>query len=148
MENIHVMNTLRVLQSADVIKARISGEFSSIHGLSMNEFLLMLHLDQAPLNRLSRVELAKRMHLSASTVTRMAAPMEKVGLLDRQAHERDARSTFVVLTETGRTRLNEARETFAKHAGYIFGDRWSAEELDRFSGLLHRLVAGSSASLT
>ena len=148
MDTLQVTSALRLLQSADEIRARLSGEFSSIHGLSVNEFFLMSHLERAERHRLPRVELAKRMYLSASTVTRMAATMEKIGLLSREAHPRDARSTFVVLTPTGQTKLGEARATLAKHAGYVFGDRWTDEELQTLSTLLHRLVAGTTANLT
>lgn len=148
MSDISTINALRLLQSADELRARLSGEFSAVHGLSVNEFFLMMHLERARLNRLSRVELARRMHVSASTVTRMAAPMEKLGLLARQVDERDARLAFVVLTEAGETRLREALETFAKQAGYTFQDRWERRELEQLSELLSRLVAGSAANLT
>lgn len=77
METLCFKNTLHFLQSADQIKARLSGDFASVHGLSVNEVFFLMHLEQAPLYRLSRVELAKRMFVSASTITRMAAPMEK-----------------------------------------------------------------------
>ncbi|MEM1286615.1 MAG: MarR family transcriptional regulator [Pseudomonadota bacterium] len=148
MTEICTTNALRLLQAADELKARLAGEFSSVHGLSVNEFFLLMHLEKASLNRLSRVELAKRMHVSASTVTRMAAPMEKLGLLGRQVDERDARLAFVVLTEAGKTKLDETLATFAKQAGYAFQNRWDEDELEQFSQLLHRLVAGSVASLT
>lgn len=148
MTDTHSTNALRLLQAADVFKAELSGEFSSVHGLSVNEFMLMLHLDTAPMHRLARVELAKRMHVNASTITRMVAPMEKIGLLDRQTHERDARLSFVVLTKTGRTRLSEARDTFTKRAEKVFDDRWDKAELDQLSAMLHRLTAGSTTTLT
>ena len=148
MKNLQITNALRLLQSADQLKARLAGEFSAIHGVSVNEFFLLSHLEKAPRHRLARVELAKRMHISASTVTRMAAPMEKIGLVDREADERDARLAFMVLTEAGKTRLEEAKATFAKQAGYVFEDRWTREELEQLSSLLSRLVAGSPANLT
>ncbi len=141
MTNLCATNVIRILQSADKIRARLSGEFSSVHGLSVGEFLLMKHLEKPARHRLSRVELAKRMHISASTVTRMAAPLEKLGLLDREADVRDARLAFVVLTDTGLQRLSEAQATFEKQCGYVFQDRWHKEELEGFSNLLHRLVA-------
>jgi len=148
MEDLCLKNTLRLLQSADQIRARLSGDFSSVHGLSVNEVFLLMHLEQAPLHRLSRVELAKRMHVSASTVTRMAAPLEKIGVVSRQADSRDARLAFVVLTETGLERVGEVRVTFAKQAGYVFRDRWTDEELEQLSGLLHRLIADAPGDLT
>lgn len=140
MDDLKISNALGVLRAADGIRARVSGEFSSIHGISVNEFLLMRHLDSAPLQRLARVDLAKRMHVNASTVTRMVAPMEKIGLLERQAHERDARLSFVALTDAGRTRLEEARATFAKQAGYVFGEEWTEGELADLSEMLARIA--------
>jgi len=148
MNDLNLVNALRLLQSAEEVKARISGEFSSVHGLSVAEFFLLMQLERASLHRLSRVELARRMHLSASTVTRMAAPMEKLGLVTRKSDERDARLAFVVLTKAGRKKVNEARATFAKQAAYLFQDRWSADESEQLSALLHRFVADSPGNLT
>ncbi|WP_424968366.1 MarR family winged helix-turn-helix transcriptional regulator [Dinoroseobacter sp. S375] len=142
MTEIPTINALRLLQAADAVRAGLAGEFSAAHGLSVNEFFMLLHLERAARHRLPRVELAKRMHVSASTITRMVAPLEKIGLLGRDADERDARLVFVVLTETGQARLAEAQTTFAKRAGYLFQDRWSPAELDRFAGLLQRLLSG------
>jgi DNA-binding MarR family transcriptional regulator len=148
MENLCLKNTLRLLQSADQIKARLAGEFASVHGISVNEVFLLMHLEKAPLHRLARVELAKRMHLTASTITRMVAPMEKIGLVSRQADARDARLAFVVLTEAGLEKVEEARATFAKQATYVFRDRWTEADLDQFSELLHRLTADTPGDLT
>ncbi len=148
MTDLKMINALRLLQSADEFRARLSGELSAVHGISVNEFFLLMQLEKAPKQRLSRVELAKRMHVSASTVTRMVAPMEKIGMVDREVDQRDARLAFVVLTDAGRERLAEAKPTFAKQASYVFQDRWTEEELQQFSDLLFRLVAGTPANLT
>jgi len=148
MSDIFSTPVLRLLQSGDAIKARLAGEFSAVHGLSVNEMFLLMQLEQASLHRLSRVELARRLHMSASTVTRMATPMEKIGLVKRQADERDARLAFVALTEAGLTKVQEARATFAKQASYVFRDRWTSEDVAVLSDLLGRLVADAPGSLT
>ena len=148
MTNLDVTNTLRLLQSADEIRARLSGGFGAIHGVSVNEFLLLKQLERAAENKLPRVELAKRMHVSASTVTRMVAPMEKIGLVDREPGARDARMALVVLTPAGKTKLHEAEATFLRNAEQLFEDRWTDEERQTFAELLNRLVAGSPANLT
>jgi len=148
MTSLQTTNALRLLQSADEFQARLSGEFAAVHGLSVNEFFLLMHLERATNRRLSRVDLARRMHVSASTVTRMVAPMEKIGIVAREIDAHDARFAFVVITKAGRTRLSEARATFEKQAGYLFQDRWKDAELEQLSGLLHRLVAGSLSNLT
>ena len=147
MTDLHTTNALRLLQVADDFRAGLAGEFSAVHGISVNEFLLMLHLERAAANRLSRVELAKRMHVSASTITRMAAPMEKIGLLDRKVDDRDARLVFVVATPAGQQKLSEALATFAKRAGYLFENRWDEGEADRFGTMLRRLMTGTGDTL-
>ena len=146
MDEIFSKNALRLLLAADGFQARLAGEFSAVHGISVNEFLLLLHLESAAKHRLPRGELAKRMHVSASTITRMVAPMEKIGLVERHADLRDARLAFVVLAEAGRDRLTEARATFAKQAGYLFDDRWDPAEIETLASLLHRFIAGSSTA--
>ena len=148
MSDFHLAPVLRLLQSGDALRARLAGEFSAVHGLSVNEMFLLMQLEQAAKHRLSRVELARRLHMSASTVTRMAAPMEKLGLVGRQADERDARLAFVVLTKAGLQKVADARETFADQAAMVFRDRWAKEDIEQLSELLGRLVTDAPGSLT
>ena len=147
MADLHTTNALRLLQVADDFRAGLSGELSAVHGISVNEFLLLLHLERSAANRLPRVDLARRIHVSASTITRMAAPMEKVGLIDREIDERDSRLVFVVATNAGRAKLSEALSTFSKRAGSLFGDRCEDEEMDQFATMLRRLMAGTGDTL-
>ena len=148
MTSCRTTSALRLLQAADEFRAGLAGEFSAVHGISVNEFLLLLHLERTVSHRLPRVDLAKRMHVSASTITRMAAPMEKIGLLARDADDRDARLVFVVITDAGREKLSEALATFTKRAGYLFDDRWSDDEVEQFSVMLRRVAPGAAGTLT
>jgi DNA-binding MarR family transcriptional regulator len=147
-DQLNVDNCLRLLQCAEDIRARLSGEFSAVHGLSVNEFFLLMQLERASMHRLSRVELARRMYVSASTVTRMATPMEKLGLLARESDPRDARLAFVVLTKAGARKVREARTTFAKQSSNVFRDRWTDAEKQQLGSLLDRIVADAPGSLT
>jgi DNA-binding MarR family transcriptional regulator len=110
-----------------------------VHGLGLKEALFLMHLRQAPMLRLTRVDLAKRLHISASTVTRMAVPMEKLGLVARQPDPRDARLAYVVLTETGLAVVTDARATFERLATEVFRDRWTEQEIASLAALLGRL---------
>jgi len=148
MTDLNTTSALRLLQAADAFRAGLAGEFSAVHGISVNEFLLLLHLERSASGRLPRVDLGKRMHVSASTITRMTSPMEKIGLVARDSDPRDARLSFVVLTDTGREKLSEVLPTFAKRAGYLFADRCSAEEVEDFSAMLRRMVPEAMGTLT
>ena len=99
---------------------RFDQVLGSVHGLGFTDFVVMLELFHAPAKRLRRVELAERVGMSASGVTRVLAPLEKVGLVMRLSDPRDARVGFAVLTPVGEERIAEAIETADGVArGYI-----------------------------
>ena len=138
---------INLLRAQALIQERFSGELGSVHGLALNEALLLMHLEKAPLRRLTRVDLAKRLHASPSTVTRMAAPMEKIGLVARQVDPRDARLAYVVLTEAGLTLVGDVRKTLERRSAELFRDRWSDAEVASLAKLLGRLTAGELGDL-
>ncbi|KLK91558.1 hypothetical protein AA309_19370 [Microvirga vignae] len=132
---------LNLLRANALMEERLAGELASVHGIDINEAMLLMHLARAPLNRLSRIDLAKRLHLSASTVTRMTAPMEKTGLVTRQPDPRDARLAYVVLTKAGLKLVADVRTTLESRSADFFRDRWTSEEISILAGFLARLTA-------
>ena len=63
---------LRLMRAQSFVEARVDPGLGAVHGLSLREFMFLMQLDQAPLNRLRRVDVANRLNVSQSTVTRMA----------------------------------------------------------------------------
>jgi DNA-binding MarR family transcriptional regulator len=84
---------------------------SSVHGLSFSDFTMLYKLQQAPEQKLRRIDLAERMGLTASGVTRSLLPMEKLGWVTRESDARDARVAYAVLTPEGATLLDNAMLT-------------------------------------
>lgn len=82
----------------------------SLGGLSFNEFAILYHLSQAPEEKMPRINLAEKIGLTASGVTRLLAPMEKIGLIRREPNALDARVSFVTLAPGGKRKLEEATE--------------------------------------
>lgn len=130
----------RMLRATALIEERFSAGLSAIHGLSLRETLLLLHVQAAPGGRLSRVDLAKRLHVSPSTATRMAKPLEKIGVVGREPDPRDARLAYVVLTEAGETLLNDAKATLQRQCADLFKDRWEEDHIGALSALVGRLT--------
>jgi DNA-binding MarR family transcriptional regulator len=91
----------------------------SAHGISYSEFIVLLHLDRAPEKSMRRIDLAEKVALSASGVTRMLKPMEKIGLVTKEANARDARVSLVKLTDAGMRIVNEAKASLEYTAGNI-----------------------------
>jgi DNA-binding MarR family transcriptional regulator len=138
---------LALLRAHARIEERFGNALGSIHGLALKELLLLMHLDGAPKARLSRIELARRLHVSASTVTRMTQPLEKRRMVGRQADPRDARLAYVVLTPAGQRLVKDARATFERASENLFRDRWSRHETASLGELLGRLTAGLPGEL-
>jgi len=131
---------LRLFQAHARLEERFASGLGAVHGLSLKDTLLLMYVAHAEGGRLSRIELAKRLSVSPSTVTRTTAPLEKRGLLGREANQRDARYAYVVLTKAGRRAVADAEATMARLADDAFRDRWSAAEIKSLSSLLSWLV--------
>lgn len=80
-------------------------------GLGMNDFMILFYLNQTPEEKMRRIDLAKKMGLTASGITRLLLPMEKIGLVRREGSELDARIKYVKLAPGGKRLLNESLET-------------------------------------
>lgn len=138
---------LGIFRSNAYLEERFTGTLSAVHGIALKELLLMLYVQRAPGSKLSRVDLAKRLHVNPSTVTRMTLPLEKIGLLAREADARDARLAYVKLTPSGEVRLNESIATLERMAADAFRDRWSDDDIQALDALLQRIVSGSPGQL-
>ena len=115
------------------INAILSRRFDrlSVHGISFNDFMILYLLSQHSDEKMRRVDLAEKIGLTSSGVTRMLVPMEKTGLVKREASQRDARVSYVMLTPAGRLVFEEALVT----AGYLSQEIISAEKIKKTIGL-------------
>jgi DNA-binding MarR family transcriptional regulator len=90
-----------------------------MHGISFTEFLVMYQLSKSPANTLRRIDLAERIGLSASGITRLLIPMEKIGLVKKEENPRDARVSLVRLSKAGAQLLEDASVSFGYSADSI-----------------------------
>ncbi len=148
MSNSSFSAVLHLLRAHSRLEEKFTGPLGSVHGLALNEVLLLMHLERAPMQRLSRIDLAKRLSVSASTVTRMAAPLEKLRLVSREADARDARLSYVVLTKAGVRLVTDARQTLEQLSAEVFKDRWTETEIQQLDKLLSRMTASQPGDLS
>ncbi|MEU6776886.1 MarR family transcriptional regulator [Streptomyces sp. NPDC046759] len=131
---------LRLVRAQAALVRRLDSRLSGLHGASLADFTLLLRLEQAPGGRMRRVDLAEALGLTASGVTRGLAPLERIGLVTREADARDARVAHAALTATGRRRLRDMLATAEETAGEIFAaPGWSGDDIALLSSLLTRL---------
>ncbi|MDD3144582.1 MAG: MarR family winged helix-turn-helix transcriptional regulator [Candidatus Gracilibacteria bacterium] len=77
-------------------------------GLGLNDFIVLYHLNSAEGNKLRRIDLADKVGLTASGITRLLLPMEKIGLVSKETNVSDARVSFVLLAPGGKNLLVDA----------------------------------------
>ena len=103
--------SLKVFVNLSKILTENSRRFNGgLDGIGFNEFVILLHLSQSPENKIRRIDLAEKMGLTASGVTRILAPMEKIGLIQKEANARDARVSYVAISSSGKRNLAETLE--------------------------------------
>lgn len=106
-----ISNTLKLFLNLTMTQAVIARRFDarlSLHSISLNDFMILLHLSRAPEQKLRRIDLAEKVGLSASAITRKLAPLEKIGMVKRESDARDARVSYVKLAQGGKRILEDA----------------------------------------
>ena len=111
----------------------------SFHGISLTEFLVMHHLSNAPNKTMRRIDLAHRAGLTASGVTRLLLPMEKIKLIEKETNPRDARVSLVRLSSTGARVLAEASVSFEQSCQALMQSLSGQEQAD-FLQLTEKLL--------
>ena len=130
---------VRLLRGNAAVTRALNAELVANHGLTLNDYEALLHLSRAEGRRMRRVDLAQRLILTASGVTRLLDGLERAGYVDRDACAGDRRVTYAVLTDSGLEKLRQASETHIVDIRSYFESRFSAHELDQLVSLLDRL---------
>src|ERR1700733_2787623 len=109
-------------------ETRTDAELGAVHGLGLSDFAALHHLAEAPGGRLRRIDLARRLALTPSGVTRLLGPLERRGIVTREQDGNDARATYAALSASGEELVKDATVTVAAIAEGILG---SLGERDR-----------------
>jgi DNA-binding MarR family transcriptional regulator len=132
------LDTLFDLSLARTQLARDVDHPLSTHGISLADLAILRELRREPAQKLRRSELAQRLGITPSGIARQVAPLERIGLVARESHDRDARLALVVLTDTGAQIVDDALQTAEAAADRALAARWSDPERERLSKLLSR----------
>jgi len=133
----------RLLRAHQQLTRELSAQLVTDHGLTINDYEALLQLSRADEHGLKRVDLAERLMLTPSGVTRLLDGLERDGWVRKGECESDARITYAVLTEEGRERLESAGRSHLRQIRAIFEGRFSDEELEALIDLLGRLPGAS-----
>ena len=136
---------VELLRAHAALTRELNAQLVARHGLTLNDYEVLLHLAHAPGRRLRRVDLVERVLLTPSGITRLLEGLQRLGLVERRACDVDGRVAYAELTDAGYERLREAAGTHVAGVRSLFGDRYSDEELATLADLLGRLTRNDPA---
>jgi DNA-binding MarR family transcriptional regulator len=99
---------------------RLDEDLRAEHGISLPEYDALLQIAQAPERRLRMSQLAGRVLLSKSGVTRLVDRLVADGLVERTQCSSDARGAEAALTADGLARLRSAAPTHLRGVDAYF----------------------------
>ena len=118
----------------------LEAELVAEHDLPLPSYDVLVQLSESPDRRLRMTELADRVLLSRSGLTRLVDRLAREGLVERQSCPSDARGTLAALTETGLQRLRDAWPTHLRGVAEHVTDKLTADEVTQLTSLLAKLV--------
>ena len=130
---------VRLLRAHACVVRGLDRELAATHGLTINDYEVMLRLSRADDRMMRRVDLAQQVLLTPSGITRLLDGLQRGGYVEKASCASDARVVYARLTDLGVEKLDAAsRDHFASITD-LFGERFSAEELEMLREFLERL---------
>jgi DNA-binding MarR family transcriptional regulator len=135
----------RLLRAHAALTRELNAELVAEHELTINDFEALLHLSRADGGAMRRVDLAGRLLLTPSGVTRLLDGLERARLVEKGACSTDLRVTYAVITSDGRERLECAASSHLSAVRSAFEERFAERELATLRDLLGRLPGADSS---
>ena len=111
-------------------------ELRAAHQLTWAEYDVLLRLAKATGRTLTMSELARRIMISPSGLTRVVDGLEKRGLVKRIRSDDDARVVSASLTADGRDRVRKAAQTHLRGVRQHFTGRLTESQLRALASAL------------
>lgn len=122
------------------IRRQLERELQAEQSLGLGEYEVLLLLARADNRQLRMSDLADRLVLSRSGVTRLVDRLEAESLVERTSCDTDRRGSWATLTKAGHERLRRAAPTHLRGVGEHFLDRIPPDELDALQRTLDRVL--------
>ncbi|HEX3622419.1 MAG TPA: MarR family transcriptional regulator [Acidimicrobiales bacterium] len=131
------------LRASIRLMERLDAELE-VHGISLADYEILVHLSAEPAGELRMTELAARTLVSRSGLTRRLDRLGQAGLVVRRICPTDRRGVLAVLTAAGRARLEEAAPTHVDGVRRHFVSQLRRQELSELAQALDAVVESST----
>jgi DNA-binding MarR family transcriptional regulator len=133
------------LRAHAAVTRRLEAELHAARSLSLADYDALVQLAVADDRRLRMSELADRVVLSRSGVSRMVDRLEASGLVVRRACPTDARGSWAELTPAGLDRLREAAPVHLRGVDTYFLSRIAEEDREGLVRALEAVVRAAAS---
>lgn len=128
-DDVRVLAWRALARAHAVLGAALDAALEERSGVPLLTYDVLSYLAEADGQRLRMQEVAERLPLTPSGLTRLIDRMEEAGLVRRQVCSSDRRGTYAVLTPAGRRTLRRAGEVHVRILEERLVARLSAHEL-------------------
>jgi DNA-binding MarR family transcriptional regulator len=135
------------LYAYSTVVPELDRELRAAQGLGLNQFEVLTWVAQAGAGGLRMSDLASRVVLSPSGVTRAVDQLERKGLVERCVFEGDKRGYVATLTAQGRALLRRATVVHLRGVREHFLKHLSSTDLERLATALEGVVAGEGSHI-
>jgi DNA-binding MarR family transcriptional regulator len=129
----------RLLRAHASATRALNAQLLAEHGLTVNDYEALYVLSRSDDRRLKPVELAQRLLLTPSGITRLLDGLEQSALVARAPCPVDRRVLYAQLTEAGAAKLEAASCSHVGSIRSLFEENMSAEEIDHLVDVLGKV---------
>jgi DNA-binding MarR family transcriptional regulator len=122
----------------------INREMLEADVIPLHWYDVLIELYEAPERRLRLSELARKVVLSKSGLTRLVDKLADAGLLARQSSPEDGRGAYAVLTDAGLASMRQAWPVYARGIQSNFAQYLSVEEAEIMVVVFERMLQHDS----
>jgi DNA-binding MarR family transcriptional regulator len=126
----------------DTVRVNLNRRLQAEVGLTLAENLVLCQVAMAPERRLRMVDIAARLNIAKSAVTKTVDRLEQRGLLVRQGDTRDRRTVYASLTEAGIKTFAVAQAAYLRAVDEHFARSLEHDELLDLSRVSSALLQG------
>lgn len=124
------------LDAQAMVLRRLEADLVAADGMTLAEFDVLIQLRVASQCQLRMNDLADRVRLSASGITRLVDRLAKIGLVKRGRCASDRRGTWAILTAAGRERIDRVTPIHLRGVRDYFARRMSAAQMRQLADAL------------
>jgi len=129
-----------VCEVVDRVRVALNRDLQHDVGLTLAENLVLCQVAMAPGTSLRMVDIARRLTIGKSAVTKTVDRLEERGLITRQRDASDRRTVHAALTTEGEKLFAAAQPAFADAVQRHFADHISQAEIRHLARLPGRVL--------